>query len=170
MKSFTVLTILLFLLCHSTVLAQKTPCQQDPAYQAFDFWLGHWDVHDKDGKFQGTNLIEKTADGCLIREQWTSAQGNQGFSINYYNPVTKVWAQKWVSYGSVIEYTGVIEKAGSLQLVGTIYYQQNKTQAPFRGTWTLLEDGKVRQLFEQQDPASNQWNTWFDGYYTLKKN
>ena len=42
---------------------------------------------------------------------------------------------------------------------------RRRCQHPFRGRWTPLEDGRVRQLFQQQDDEGV-WQTWFDGYYS----
>ena len=158
--------ISLFVLNANSLTAQQTPCQTNKQYQAFDFWLGEWQVKDLQGKVQGTNRIVKSDDGCLLHEYWTSAQGNTGYSVNYFNPVTDQWAQRWVSVGSVIEYTGTATKEGEMKLKGMIYYQQNDNKAQFRGTWTLLDDGRVRQLFEQYNDQTEQWGIWFDGYYT----
>ena len=41
------------------------PCD-DPAYRAFDFWLGEWQVHTPDGKLAGANRIEREYDGCVV--------------------------------------------------------------------------------------------------------
>ena len=161
------------LICSPLAFAEqtkpKTACQSDANYAQFDFWLGEWKVYDAKGKYQGSNKIVKSASGCLIKEFWTSASNNSGFSMNYYNPVTNQWSQKWVSAGSIIEYTGGIED-GSMVLNGHIYTHNKKSSAPFRGTWTQLDDGRVRQLFEQFDPNSKQWNIWFDGYYVKSLN
>ena len=54
-----------------------------------------------------------------------------------------------------------------MRLEGTIeYVAQNRIEA-FRGTWTVLEDGRVRQLFQEFNIGTNTWQTWFDGYYRL---
>jgi len=34
-------------------------CTTDPAYRAFDFWLGEWEIHAPDGRYGGTNRIVK---------------------------------------------------------------------------------------------------------------
>ena len=167
MKAIITIIAGLSFMFHSTTTSANGPCSTDP-YKAFDFWLGYWEVHDKSGKLQGTNRIEKSADGCFIHENWTAGNNSTGYSINYYNPVTEKWSQKWVSAGSVIEYSGKIEKAGELVLEGMIYYQQSKQKAKFRGTWTLLEDGRVRQFFEQHDKESDEWKVWFEGFYSKK--
>ena len=51
-------------------------------------------------------------------------------------------------------------------LVGHIHNVANGKTAPFRGLWTPLEDGRVRQFFEQSNDGGKTWQTWFDGYYT----
>jgi hypothetical protein len=164
-RKVLLLSILITILSVPT-LANQAPCLSDKNYQAFDFWLGDWQVTDAQGVIQGSNQITKSEDSCLIHEHWTSALGNKGYSLNYYNPVTRLWAQRWVSAGSVIEYTGTSEQPGVMTLKGKIYYQQNGLTADFKGTWTLLEDGRVRQLFQQYDDKTKQWNVWFEGFYS----
>jgi len=162
--------LMLLLCCSYTILyAQPTtpqsPCQTDTNYQQFDFWLGEWRVENAQGQYQGTNIIEKSADGCLIKESWTSAAGNHGFSLNYYNPRTDKWTQNWVSAGSVIDYSGGLVNEQMI-LEGSIYYQARDLKAKFRGTWTLLDDGRVRQFFEQYNAEEQVWSVWFEGFYS----
>ena len=42
------------------------------------------------------------------------------------------------------------------------------TVLDFRGTWTLLEDGRVRQFFEQSADQGKSWQAWFEGFYKRK--
>jgi hypothetical protein len=35
---------------------------------------------------------------------------------------------------------------------------------PFRGRWTPIADGRVRQFFEEQQ--ENEWQRWFEGFYS----
>ena len=140
------------------------PCLDNAKYHEFDFWLGQWDVYDKKGVKQGSNSIEKIYDGCLITETWVSVNNTPGFSTNYYNPVTDKWAQRWVSAGTIIEYEGGLVD-DSMFLEGTIYYHQSKRSATFRGTWSLLDDGRVRQFFEQYNDKDKKWDVWFEGFY-----
>ena len=51
-----------------------------------------------------------------------------------------------------------------MALEGEIAYR-NGTKAPFRGVWTLQEDGSVRQHFTQYDAEADTWNDWFIGIY-----
>jgi len=158
------------------VVENKTPpkpvCETLERFNDFDFWLGEWNVYSNNEarKLQGTNLITKQHKNCLIMENWTNLQGGTGSSMNYYDAVEDQWRQLWVAGGYSIDYTGGLNKAGSMVLNGTInYYKTGKSHA-FRGTWTPNDDGSVRQFFEQQDPESQQWAVWFDGLYIKKGN
>lgn len=148
----------------------KNSCQSDPHFRDFDFWLGHWSVKtNQNGQAAGKNIIKKSEADCLITEQWTNTQGGTGFSINYYNPASKLWRQVWVSAPGVeIDYTGGLNKDGQMVLTGTITTYQTGQINPFRGTWTPNADGTVRQLFEQQ-AIDGTWSVWFDGIYTRIK-
>lgn len=144
------------------------PCEHDPAFSAFDFWLGEWDVHVAGGALAGSNLIERAEHGCVLTESWTSAGGGTGSSINYVDKITGEWVQIWNSAsGSQINVRGGMTDDGML-LTGTIHYVSNGTTAPFRGLWTPLPDGKVRQFFEQSSDGGETWTPWFEGFYTRK--
>lgn len=145
----------------------QNSCLDDPRFNQFDFWLGAWRVTDVNGVHVGDNRIEKTEAGCLITENWINVQGQTGFSMNYFNPMTEQWRQIWVSAPGVeIDYVGGLNESGAMQLEGTITYFGAGTSAPFRGTWTQNDNGTVRQLFEQFDDNSGEWQVWFDGLYT----
>jgi len=147
-------------------------CETDPAFKAFDFWVGEWTVKARtNGQHAGTNKISVVEGGCALREEWTNTQGGTGQSLNYYNPGTKKWRQIWVSAGAggySIDYDGGFED-GAMKMEGTIYYYAQGTTAPFRGTWTPQADGSVRQFFEQYNSEAQEWQVWFDGLYERAK-
>jgi hypothetical protein len=141
-------------------------CQDDPAFRAFDFWIGEWDVYNNaNGNLAGRNRIEAQESGCVLVERWTSASGGTGMSVNYYDAVTEQWRQVWIANGYYIDIEGGVDESGSMVLVGEIHTYARKQALPFRGTWTPNADGTVRQFFEQQDPATGAWQVWFDGRY-----
>ena len=145
---------------------QSFPCQQRDEFREFDFWLGEWNVHTPNGTFAGNNKIEKTQAGCAVVEHWVSAAGNPGMSINYFDIATNEWVQVWSSAGGIqINIRGGLTDDG-MMLDGQINYVSNGTSAPFRGLWTLLPDGRVRQFFEQSDDGGETWAPWFEGFYT----
>ena len=148
--------------------AKAYPCQNDDAFRAFDFWLGEWVVELADGSFAGSNTIEAQERGCVIIERWSSAGGGTGMSINYLDRATDEWVQVWnAEGGSQIHIRGGMTDEGML-LVGTLHTVGNGTTVPFRGLWTPLDDGRVRQFFEQSTDGGATWSTWFEGFYTRK--
>jgi len=163
--------IFLTLLCTSCLalpaLAQ-TPsysCEDTAGHRQFDFWIGRWEVTDASGEQRyGENSISSRDKGCLLLEEWTSSRGGTGSSINYFNPEDGLWHQHWVDSGSTIIHTagGLVDSA--MVMEGSIYYLANGQSAAFRGSWSPLEDGRVRQFFEQRD-ENGAWQPWFEGYY-----
>ncbi|MDJ0759677.1 MAG: hypothetical protein QNJ19_09765 [Woeseiaceae bacterium] len=148
--------------------APQPPCLAVDDFNAFDFWLGDWEVHTADGTLAGQNTISKVHNGCLITESWRGAQGSIGTSINYLDRVEGEWVQIWNDAGgSQINIRGGLTDDGML-LVGKIHYISNGTTADFRGLWTPLPDGRVRQFFEQSVDGGETWTTWFEGFYTKK--
>lgn len=144
------------------------PCQTDPDFAAFDFWVGDWDVHVATGKFAGSNRIEKAERGCVLIESWQSATGTTGMSINYLDKAADEWVQIWNDGGgNQINIRGGMTDEGML-LEGTIHYVASGTTAPFRGLWTPLPDGRVRQFFEQSNDGGKTWVPWFEGFYSRK--
>ena len=160
---------LLLLLCTLPLagFGQQKPfdCNTSPAHRQFDFWLGDWEVRDGEGNLGGHNRISAEQNGCVLEEQWRSLRGGTGQSLNYYDPGSGKWRQLWLDAGaSIIDISGGLSD-GSMVLEGSIYYLAADTKKPFRGTWTLLEDGRVRQFFQEQD-AEGLWQTWFEGFYS----
>jgi hypothetical protein len=142
------------------------PCESDPSFAAFDFWVGDWEVHGPAGELAGHNTIERAQRGCVLIENWTSASGGTGMSINYLDKASGEWVQVWnAEGGSQIHIRGGMTDNG-MRLVGTLHSVANNTTVPFRGLWTQLEDGRVRQFFEQSTDGGETWTPWFEGFYT----
>ena len=148
MKLF--LSIFFILFFSFSNYAQDANCKCcNEKHSEFDFWIGTWTVTNTDGKVVGKNVIDKIQDNCILRENWTSAKGKfTGTSNNFYNNVTKHWEQIWID-----------NQGGSLHLKGNRVGNQmilktdvatNKDGNPFyhRVTWTLNDDGSVRQYWE----------------------
>jgi hypothetical protein len=149
--------------------ARPLPCAAALELEQFDFWLGTWDVHSEDGRKVGVNEITKEQGGCVLVERWTSASGGTGTSMNYYDPVARQWVQNWIgAEGSVIDIRGARQDDGSMLLEGFIRYVGQDTDHAFRGRWSLLEDGRVRQHFEESANGGETWSDWFTGFYTRR--
>lgn len=153
-----------------TANLEKTayPCEHDTRFREFDFWIGEWDVHDSAGQLAGSNVIAREQRGCYLSETWTSASGGGGHSINYLDKITGEWVQVWNdASGTQINIRGGLTDSGML-LVGTLHDVASSRTKPFRGLWTPLDDGRVRQFFEQSDDGGETWVSWFEGFYTRK--
>lgn len=173
-------TLLALIIATSSVAQETTSDAQTPAkplcetaehFNDFDFWVGEWNVYSNDEArtFQGSNSITKHHKNCLIMEQWTSADGSTGSSMNYYDAVEDHWRQLWVAGGYSIDYTGALDADGAMVLVGKINYYSSGKSPAFRGRWSLNADGSVRQFFEQHVPGEDKWTVWFDGLYVKKQ-
>ena len=147
--------------------AAQRPCEEDPRLRAFDFWLGTWDVFNPDEQHVGVNRITKLAGGCALLESWEGDRGGVGNSINYFDPQRAQWVQTWVGgTGYVIDVAGAFTE-GAMRLEGR-YVLPDGTVQRFRGAWTPLADGRVRQLLESAPDSSGDFETWFDGYYVRR--
>jgi hypothetical protein len=145
-----------------------SPCEQNAGFREFDFWVGEWEVSDGAGTVVGENSITRQESGCVLVENWRGVQGTTGMSINYLNKITDEWVQIWhAASGYQIDIRGGVTGEGML-LRGTIHYIGTGQTAPFRGLWTPLPDGRVRQFFEQSNDDGATWEPWFEGFYTRK--
>lgn len=160
------LMIVTLLILSPAVPAETASACSAPAYRAWDFWVGEWEVHSQSGQFQGTNVITRQEQGCLLVESWTSAQGGTGQSYNFYHPAQDAWHQLWVSSGAIIDYAGNVNDTGAMLLEGTITYRADGRQARFMGRWSPGENGTVLQELSEWDDEKAHWRPWFTGIYT----
>lgn len=141
----------------------QPPACVAPEFRQFDFWLGKWKVTDPQGNQVGTSEISRVSEGCAIREQWTSASGKGGMSINYYDADDLQWHQDWVGGdGTILHLRGGL-KAGAMVLSGES--KGSKGTVINRITWTQLPDGKVKQQWETSIDTGTNWKVAFVGTY-----
>jgi hypothetical protein len=147
----------------STPTASPTPACTTLEFRQFDFWLGRWKVTNPQGKEEGTSEISRASEGCAVREQWKSASGVTGMSINYYNAADHKWHQDWVGGDGLIlhlqgEFTG-----NTMVLSGET--KTNKETLLHRIKWTPLPEGKVKQEWATSSDNGQTWQTIFTGIY-----
>ena len=158
---------LLSLGAHAQTPERPRPCTDAAEFTQFDFWVGDWEVRTADGRLVGTNRITKRADDCVLVEEWTSSGGGSGVSVNDSDPVAGEWVQVWNgSGGTQITIRGGLDDEGSMDLRGTLHYVGRGQTVRFRGLWTPLPDGRVRQYFEQSADDGETWQPWFEGFYS----
>ena len=171
-RSLLVLSLLLFASPFAPARAQQpppqAPCKSRPEYRQFDFWVGEWDVRNPQGQQAGTNSVQLILGDCVVFENWTGARGGHGKSFNVYNAAKGKWQQTWVdNSGGVLELFGEY-KDGAMRLAGETKRPDGKVTTE-RLTFTKLDDGGVRQLWEQSTDGGKTWTIAFDGTYVRKK-
>ena len=143
------------------------PCDHDPNYRKFDFWVGDWNV-TVSGQQAGTNRIELIEGNCVVFENWTGAGGSTGKSFNFYNRQTGKWNQVWVaSNGSNLFFEGEFRE-GNLHYTGTTL-GAGGAKTLHKLTFFNLGPGHVRQFWESSTDDGKTWTVAFDGDYRLKK-
>ena len=144
------------------------PCLINEDARHFDFWIGEWDVFAA-GTKAGVNIISRAKGGCAIHESYTTQGNYAGQSINFYSPVDQKWHQHWVgSAGDVFNYVETKRDNGLLQFQSE-YLNGQGDIALSRLTFTLNEDGTVRQFFENSNDNGTTWTPAFDGLYKKRK-
>lgn len=147
------------------------PCEHDPKYREFDFWIGDWDVRAAaapPNSPPASNVITKIHGGCVILESWT-APGQTGQSFNIYDRSHGKWHQTWVdSTGGLHEYWGTFEN-GNLVYFGDLPPLRGQTaRRHTRLTFFNLGPNKVRQLSESSSDGGKTWSVTYDLIYTRK--
>lgn len=165
-SSIKLSALLMFTLFFGTAYADQaqTACSSDN-HKSFDFWVGEWVVHNVDGSLAGNNSIQKTQKGCVVQENWTSAEGNfTGTSLNFYHKEKKQWQQIWLdSSGANLELKG--NRIGKQMILRTDSAKNKDGKVYFHKiTWTKNDDGSVRQLWETI--TGDEVSIVFDGLYT----
>lgn len=141
-----------------------------PEYQQFAFWVGDWDVvTTTGGNTAGKSHIERLAEGCIIFESWTGAQGGTGNSINVYDQADGKWHQTWVdSTGDQVHYIG--KWTGSrLELRADDISTPQKKPVVLTMTFEPLPNGDVRQSGTQSTDGGKTFQPSFDLTYKRRK-
>jgi len=162
MKTFIIAAILFSALGLNAQTNSCNCCTEK--HTEFDFWVGSWKVTKPDGTPAGNNVIEKIQDDCILRENWTSAaRGYTGTSYNYYDSRTNQWEQLWLdNQGGILHLKG--NRKGNQMILQSDELKNLKGEPYFhRITWTLNEDGSVRQYWETI--TNNNIVVAFDGLY-----
>ncbi len=149
------------------VIDALRPCNTEQ-HRAFDFWLGDWDVQPVGAAAPtATNSITSVHDGCVVLEQYVA--GNfTGMSLNFYDAARDRWHQTWSANNG-----GPLYIEGGSSESGVMVLSDRGLETATEGTinqitWTLLDDGRVRQHWQQSTDGEATWNTVFDGYYAKR--
>ena len=151
----------------TTLDKKRRPCIYSANARQFDFWIGEWDVFNPQGQKAGNSIIQQFAEGCGVLENWTSALGGNGKSINFFDPATEHWYQYWMgANGLPARYEGVY-KDGAMRYEGERLSAGGKIRT--RLTFFNLDANTVRQLAEQSTDDGKTWTTTYDFKYVRRK-
>jgi len=135
----------------------------------FDFWVGEWEVFSNaNGNRVGDSRIERTNNGCAVIENWLPANGATGTSLNSFDARSGTWHQKWVgSSPGAVEFVGGYNEE-AMVLTGN-WPSPAAPHLLIRMTYTVEEDGAVRQHGEASTDHGVSWQTSFDFLYRPKE-
>ena len=142
---------------------QATEACRAGEHRQFDFWLGEWRVRTPDGTEAGTSRITRVANGCAVLEEWRSAAGPPGVSINFYDAKSRTWNQHWVGGGGMILHVAGALSDGAMVLSGERATPAGQITDRIR--WERQADGGVKQTWETSSDGGRTWTTVFVGRY-----
>jgi hypothetical protein len=146
-----------------------TPCADAAERHRFDFWIGEWDVTTKGGTHVGSSVVESVSGGCALLENWTSARGGHGKSLNSYNPAVGQWQQYWIGQdGNPTEYRESTWEGASIVLRAHAPASGTTPATEQRLTFSPLDSVTVRQHGETSTDGGATWTTTYDFYYHRK--
>jgi len=147
-----------------------TPCADAAERHRFDFWIGEWEVTTQGGTRVGSSVVQSVSGGCALLENWTSARGGQGKSLNAYNPAVGQWQQYWIGQdGNPTEFRESSWSGPSIVFRARAATTGSTPVSESRLTFTPVDSVTVRQHGEQSTDGGATWKTQYDFYYHKKK-
>jgi len=153
------------LIAGAPVLAAQTrtprpACKDRAEFRQLDFWIGNWEVFNKEQKLADTT-VQPVLKDCALEELWTGTRGSDGKGLSTYNERTKKWEYFWVAAsGTTSHFAG--------ELMGTemrFAMDQVQPDGSIRQRhWSLIlqPDGRVRELSVGSSDNGKTWTTEYD--------
>ena len=147
-----------------------TPCADVAERHRFDFWIGEWEVTTQGGTRVGSSVVQSVSGGCALLENWTSARGGQGKSLNAFNPAVGQWQQYWIGQdGNPTEYRESTWAGASVVFRAHAPAAGTTPASDMRLTFSPVDSVTVRQHGERSTDGGKTWSTQYDFYYHRKK-
>jgi uncharacterized protein (TIGR02246 family) len=148
------------------------PCQHDPRFREFDFWLGDWDVRPTGQPPAGPparNTITLDENGCVLTEHWSAPSGSTGRSFNIFDRSVGKWRQTWVdNTGGQHDYRGNLVNGNMVFLGDTPAPNGQLGRVPTRLTFFHISRDSVRQFSEISSDSGRTWRTNYDLMYVRR--
>jgi hypothetical protein len=151
--------------------AQENLILSDKANEAFDFWVGDWEVHwqNPDSSFTyGSNLIEKILDGTVIQENFNdSISGFKGTSISVFSSADSTWHQAWAdNAGGYFDFYGIIE--GETRIFQTKGKDLNGVVFLQRMVFSDIKNDSFTWNWENSKDGGETWTLVWQIFYNRK--
>jgi len=161
-----------FATLRDTMYYRAFPCMTNPHAREFDFWVGEWIVFATGTKtLQGRSSIQRVSGGCLILENWTSANyPYNGKSMNFLDSTGK-WQQVWVGASETRGPNIFVNGRYEDNAMRFDFIAQDQNARYVKGRFTFFNQGpnQVRQLQETSADDGKTWQTVYDFTYIRKK-
>ena len=153
--------------------AAASPCDVPEAHQ-LDFWLGEWRLTwpggqggtPEGGEGRGTNTVRRVLDGCVVQEDFASAEGFRGRSVSVYDRRAGQWRQTWVdSSGGYLVFTGGLED-GEMRLYTEPFTNQNGQPQVNRMLWRNVTNEALDWHWQRSTDGGETWEDLWIIHYT----
>ena len=146
----------------STPARAPTPCADAPERHRFDFWVGEWEVTTPAGGHAGSSSIQSVSGGCALLENWTSATGGHGKSLNAFNPAVGQWQQYWIGQdGNPTEFRESSWVGKSIVFRAHVPATEKSPATEMRLTFTPTDSNTVQQHGENSTDGGATWKTTY---------
>lgn len=128
-----------------------------PASDAFDFWIGEWDLTWQGGT--GTNTIAPILGGVVLREDFAASNGFDGASVTTWDADSELWRQVWVdNQGGFLHFAGTMddaERSLTLQVPDDAPRRDRVT----RMRWHDVTDDSFTWSYESKELGETAWKS-----------
>lgn len=146
-------------------------CKSDPAYHAYDFALGKWDVsRERDGVMQKTAEVEMTSvlNGCAVQEHWTVPPEKPTGNVNgmfAYSAVQKAYIYSFATdYANNNYFVGHAVRPGEILYITELETPEGVNRVR-HWSLTLMPDGRLDERSVRSDDQGKSWTVEYDLYW-----
>ncbi len=144
--------------------AKEPPCAAAEFHQ-LDFWIGQWNVYEKDiGKKSSTSRIESVMGGCGIGEHYEEPGDPNGpysgTSYSSYSRDDGKWHQMYIDTNGNVEWF-----SGGLEDGDMVMEAPGANNTLRKMVYHALPDGSVEQIGTVSSDYGRHWKPRYDYIY-----
>lgn len=163
MKNLAVFVLVSALVGFAGTTARAAQSCSASAYHQYDYFVGTWNVYNRQGKKFAVDRVTRELDGCAIWERWNGSHG-KGLGYSAYDRGRGRWFQAFFGDdGSVLRLDGTLTPKG-LFFTGDSYPEPGKTEMN-RVLFRRMSKNEVEEFWTISDNGGKTWKTAFDGFF-----